>query len=418
MRKSSFAFAVVLLSSPVVSLAQEAPVRHFKSRVMIPESSVERPGDIGVKVHTHLRYLMPIEGRFRKAVQPNEKPPFAGLFFETPASIACVYHLVRNPLPGCNPDQTTENPTGGGGALALVEAFDDPTAAGDLQTFSTQFGLPKADLNIVFSNGKPSIDPSGGGELETSLDIEWAHAMAPKAKLFLVEAPSLSFDDIFAAIVVASNLVSSNGGGEVSMSFGGGEFPQETQLDPIFTAPNVVFVASAGDAPGAQYPSSSPNVVSAGGTTISRDSSTGSFLFENAWQDTGGGPSEFEPRPDFQDTIAQIVRNRRGTPDLSFDSNPNTGVWVFDSNSVFGTGWFVVGGTSVAAPSLAGIINSAGHFADSSQAENQNIYHHIGNPTDFRDIFFGNCGLNIGTFAFLGYDFCTGVGSPIGLHAK
>jgi len=108
----------------------------------------------------------------------------------------------------------------------------------------------------------------------------------------------------------------------------------------------------------------------------------------------------------------------RGTPDLSFDANPATGVWVFDSNPVFGTGWFVVGGTSVSSPSLAGIINSAGRFSASTQAEAHEIYRQMGNEFAFRDIVYGNCGLNIGDFAGFGWDFCTGVGSPRTLRGK
>jgi kumamolisin len=422
-RFSLFVLALLVLSANA-SAAQQARSRHLKGQVVVPATSVVHPGDTGIKAHTHIRILVPPEGRFEGAAQTKAgSPPVLGLFFETPASIACVYHLAANPLPGCNPDETTEPPSGGGGVIALVEAFDDPTAASDLQTFSTQFGLPPADLRVIFADGtRPGVDPTGGAELETSLDIEWAHAMAPKAKLLLVEAASLNLSDLFNAIFVAGNLVSENGGGEVSMSFGTPEFPEETQLDSFFTAPGVVYVASAGDNPGTEYPSVSPNVISAGGTTISRDSFTGTFLLENTWQDAGGGPSLFEPRPSFQNAIAPIVGETRGTPDLSFDANPNTGVWIFDGNTFQGSknpvGWAVVGGTSVSAPSLAGIVNAAGKFSASSQRENDEIYEHLGSRMDFRDINSGNCGFNIGNFAKDGWDFCTGVGSDQGLRGK
>jgi kumamolisin len=427
MRKLSVFLLFVLAMvgwSPSASFAQEARGRQFKGQVMVPASSVERPGDAGFRAHTHLRILVPREGRFEaSAKNAAGAPPVLGLFFETPASIACVYRLVPDPRPGCNPDETTEPPSAGGGAIALVEAFDDPSAASDLHTFSTQFGLPAADLTVVFADGsKPSVDPTGSAELETSLDIEWAHAMAPKAKIFLVEAPSLALSDLFQAIFVAGNLVATNGGGEVSMSFGSGEFLQETKLDQIFTASGVVYVASAGDNPGTQYPCVSPNVVCAGGTTISRDSMTGKFLLESAWQDAGGGPSLVEPRPSFQDRLVEVVGETRGTPDLSFDANPNTGVWIFDGNTFQGSktplGWAVVGGTSASAPSLAGIINAAGKRRASSQSENEEIYEQAGNSQDFRDIESGNCGFNIGSFAKKGWDFCSGAGTDQGLHGK
>ncbi|HKV62248.1 MAG TPA: S53 family peptidase [Candidatus Acidoferrum sp.] len=417
-------FVLVLAVAFSLCFAQVSAAQHQskKGHVEIPESSVAQVGDNGVMAHTHLRVMMPEGGVFTGAPQPSELPPFPGLFFETPASIACIYRLVPHPKHGCNPNQTTDNPTGGSGAIAIVDAFDTPNAAADLAAFSAQFGLPPADFTVVFASGtQPGLDPSGGWELETSLDIEWSHAMAPNAKIFLVEAANNRFSSLFPAVILAANLVAANGGGEVSMSWGSGEFTQETQLDGLFTTPGVVYIASSGDSPGAGWPSASPNVISAGGTTLSRDPNTGEFLLENTWQDAGGGPSQVEPRPHFQDRIAEIVGDFRGTPDFSFDANPNTGVWVLDTNLFRGQpgGWFILGGTSVSAPSLAGIINAAGKFASSSQGENALIYSHLsGDRDDFRDIRYGTCGLNIGNFAVPGWDFCTGIGSDIGLGGK
>jgi subtilase family serine protease len=381
--------------------------------------------------HTHLLVSMAEGGPISmNASAPGFTPgqePIPGLFFETPASFACLYRLVKHPVPGCSSDNTTETASGGSGAIAIVDAFDDPNAVSDLALFSAVFNLPPANLTVVFASGtQPGLDPTGGWELEESLDIEYTHAMAPNAKLFLVEAATNKGSDIFQAINLASALVAANGGGEVTMSFSFGEFPQETQLDGFFTAPGVVYFASTGDAPGANWPATSPNVVAAGGTTISRNSSTGNFILENTWQDAGGGPSLFEPRPPFQDRIAFIVGAARGTPDLSFDANPSTGAWVISSNTFQGQTpppgkvfLFVVGGTSLSSPALAGIINNAGKFAGSSQAENAIIYRHIfEDRDDFRDIVFGNCGINIGNFATPGWDFCTGIGSSVTLGGK
>ena len=397
---------------------------HPKRHVVVPESSIAPPGNTGTFAHTNILLSVPESGPFAIDVhsQANGLPPVPGLFFETPASLACVYRLVRNPSPGCNPDQTTRTVSGGSNAIAVVDSFDDPNAAADLATFSSVFGLPPADLTVVYASGsEPPLDPSGGWELEESLDIGYAHAMAPRARIFLVEAASNSGNDVLNAIALAGNLVAENGGGEVSMSFSFGEFAQETTLDGIFTTPGVVYLASAGDGPGAEWPATSPNVIAAGGTTISRNSSTGQFLLENTWQRAGGGPSLFEPRPHFQDAIASIVGTTRGTPDLSFDANPNTGVWIVDTNQFQGQpgGFFIVGGTSVSSPALAGVINNAGEFRHSSQAENSVIYQHVfSTGGDFRDITFGNCGVNISNFASSGWDFCTGVGSSLGLDGK
>jgi kumamolisin len=412
----SFAIATSLLGfTPTVSA---------QGHVMTPKSSLPQPLNAEGKMmaRTHLRIFVPSAEKmnFGKGVQPSELPPFPGFFFETPASLACVYRLVPNPVPGCNPNATTANPSGGSHVIALVDAFDDPTAASDLAAFSAQFGLATPDLTVVYATGaEPGLDPTGGWELEEAVDTQWAHSMAPGAKLFLVEAPTNSLVNLFSAVIVASKLVAAAGGGEVSMSWGTGEATEETLFDSLFTTPGVVYLASAGDSPGVEYPSASPNVVSAGGTSISRNAVTGNFVLESAWQDAGGGASQVEPRPSFQDFVRYVVGSARGTPDLSFDSNPTSGVWVFNSNPVFGTGWFVVGGTSVASASLVGIINSAGGFRASSRAENEDIYSHmLFNRDDFRDIYYGNCGVNVSNFAFPGYDLCTGVGSDLGLRGK
>ena len=135
--------------------------------------------------------------------------PFAGYAYETPASLACVYGMVAH-THGCNPNSTTTNSSGGSETIAIVDAFDDPNAAADLAFFSAQFGLPYSDskFKVVYEGGSaPPVDPTGGWELEESLDIEYAHAMAPHAMIYLVEANSNSDDDLFTAVIEASNLV-------------------------------------------------------------------------------------------------------------------------------------------------------------------------------------------------------------------
>lgn len=425
-------FPALLLCAAVVCGLSLSPSALAQGHAMTPKSSLPQPPNAQgqMMARTHLRIFVPSAEKmnFGKAVQPSELPPFPGFLFETPASLGCVYRLVPNPVHGCNPNVTTENPSGGSRAIALVDAFDDPTAVSDLAAFSAQFGLAPPDLTVVYSAGtEPGLDPTGGWELEEALDTQWSHAMAPGAKLFLVEAPTNSLDNLFNAVIVASNLVAAAGGGEVSMSWGTGEATEETLFDFLFTTPGVVYLASTGDSPGVEYPSASPNVVAAGGTSISRDTATGNFILESAWQDAGGGTSQVEPRPAFQNFVRFVVGNARGTPDVSFDSNPASGVWVFDSNPVGGIGWYIVGGTSVASESWAGIINAAGGFRASSQAENQDIYSHIlvfhgdddsRNGGDFRDILYGNCGVNVSNFTLPGYDLCTGVGSSLGLRGK
>jgi len=394
--------------------AATAQRKQGKGQILVPKSNAEAVADIGVRAHTNMRIFVP-DGY----TPQTGAPPYAGYFYETPASAACLYGLVPPTTPDCNPNVVTANPTGGDGAIAIVDAYDDPTAEADLEYFSAQFGLAKPHFKVVYASGtQPAQDPTGGWEIEESLDIEWAHAMAPHAKIFLVEAASNYDSDLLTAELVAADLVKHAGGGEVSNSWGGSEFPEEVLYDVYFHTPGVVYFASAGDGPGVIWPSTSPNVVAAGGTSISRNPFTGSFIAETAWEDTGGGVSEFEPRPGYQDGIASIVGTARGVPDLSFDSNPTTGVWVFDSVPYEGfTGWWIVGGTSVASPSLAGVVNSAGKFHHSSYSELVEIYNHLGSHA-FNDTTLGYCGPYAGYWTSEGWDPCTGVGSVNGKSGK
>src|SRR5213596_2512176 len=131
----------------------------------------------------------------------------------------------------------------------------------------------------------------------------------------------------------------------------------------IFKTPGWFIFAASGDTGGSNiYPSTSPYVVSAGGTMIHR-SSSGAFLSESGWSGSGGGPSKYEPKPSYQSGVANTSSTRRSAPDFSFDAYPHSGVSVYDSTQCQGlSGWLVFGGTSVSSPSLAGIVNLAGHF--------------------------------------------------------
>ena len=134
-------------------------------------------------------------------------PPYSGYFFETPASLGCVYQLVSPPIAsGCNPTNVAANPAGGSHAIAIVDAYHYPTAAADLITFSIQFGLRQPSFQVVYANGqRPPVNANWN--IEEALDIEWAHAMAPGAKIYLVEAASNSFADLLQAVSVANTLL-------------------------------------------------------------------------------------------------------------------------------------------------------------------------------------------------------------------
>jgi subtilase family serine protease len=391
-------------------------------QVVTPDSGIVKPEDNGLRARTHYRILVPAGGyeKLNAHIDANLKlfggPPYAGYGYETPASLACIYQLVP-PAAGCNPNTFEINATGGSKAIALVDAYHYPYAQADLAAFSTQFGLPAPNLTVVYASGAQPPESPWGWEMEEALDIEWAHAMAPNAKLYLVEAKSNSFADLFKAIDKAGALVAAAGGGEVSMSWGGGEFSTEASYDSHFAAANVVYFASSGDSPGTEYPCVSSKVVCVGGTTLRRNPSTNNFLSEVAWADTGGGVSTYVSKPSYQAGIKSIAN--RGVPDVALAADPNSGAWVryTPSDGSAGPAWYIVGGTSWASPSFAGIVNLAGKFKASSTAELTTIYGGIGSG-NFRDITTGWCGPIAGWSAVVGWDPCTGVGSSVGTLGK
>ncbi|MGC2203446.1 MAG: S53 family peptidase [Stellaceae bacterium] len=389
---------------------------------LLPESGIEAPDHIGVRAHTNFKMFVLNGGMadqqshsLSPKAAPEVGPPSAGYFFETPASLACIYKLVAAPAAGCNPNTVASNPVGGARAIAIVDAYHYPTAMSDLSVFSAQFGLlapTAANFQVVYANGRqPPVNADWN--IEEALDIEWAHAMAPGAKIYLVEAASANFGDLLNAVSVANALLKAAGGGEVSISWGGSEFFWEALYDWYFTQPGVVYFAASGDSPGVLWPSTSPNVVSVGGTSISRNPTTGDFQQEMAWQSGGGGPSSYESRPSYQNGISAVVQSRRGTPDVAAEADPSTGVWVYAYPY-----WYIVGGTSVATPVWAGIVNAAGNFAGTTSSELATAYANRGNATDFADTLHGSCGPNQGYLAGLGWDFCTGIGSPVGEAGK
>ncbi len=421
--QGSLAGAIALaFTHPALPQMQNLPQMHTGGgTIVVPASSIARREDVGKRAHTFVRIFIPDGGL------PMTTANTPGGFFETPASLACVYKLVTA-AKTCNPSTTTAVSRGGAHAIALVDAYDDPNAASDLTAFSAEFGLPAANFHVVYAapgsstetNTPPPQDSSGGWEFEESVDIQMAHAMAPHAQIYLVEANSSGSGDLLPAITLASNLVAAAGGGEVSMSWGFGDFAGENGYDGYFMTTGVVYFSSAGDSAGISYPCTSPYVVCVGGTTISRNATTGDFESESAWPDTGGGPSPNEPIPSYQSGIASIVGAQRGTPDLAFVGDGRTPVWVYDTFPMSGTSgtWWLASGTSVSAPGMAGIVNAAGHFYTSTNAELSEVYSQIGVATEFRDIVAGNCGNYAGYLAAKGWDFCTGVGASLGKSGK
>lgn len=178
----------------------------------------------------------------------------------------------------------------------------------------------------------------------------------------------------------------------------------------------MTFFAATGDLPGVQWPSASANVVAVGGASLSRQLQTMSFLHHASWVDGGGGLSSYVGRPAYQAGIAGIVGSARGVPDISAVADPGTGVWVYDSGN---GGWLVVGGTSVASPLVAAIINASGHFYSSSFAELSSIYQKAASSAgSYATGATGYCGPQAAFAVAASWNFCLGVGAPNGLAAQ
>lgn len=310
---------------------------------------------------------------------------------------------------------------GHGQTIGIVDAYDDPNIEADLAIFNAQFHLSACTtangcFTKLFATSQRPVT-SAGWASEIALDVEWAHAVAPAAKILLVEAPSATTQALLNAVTVAVR----NHATVVSMSWGGSEFGTELASDITFQAPGVTFVASAGDnGHGTEYPAASPFVVGVGGTTLTH---TSSFLWggETVWHTgtgaTGGGVSAYESEPSWQTAFQNM--GHRGIPDISYDADPATGVAVYDSVGESGQrGWMQFGGTSMGAPQIAAMIA----IVNASRST-------LGKPAlhfpaalysfsaGFHDITVGNngtCGMLCSASG--GYDFETGLGSPIANH--
>jgi hypothetical protein len=321
-------------------------------------------------------------------------------------------------------NQITFNGVAGNGAgatIAIVDAYDDPKIANDLHQFDLAFGLPDPTFTKVNQSGGATMPAANAGwSSEIALDVEWAHAIAPAAKILLVEANDSSYANLMTAVTYAAK---QPGVDVVSMSWGGGEFSGENSYDDDFTTPaghtGVTFIISSGDsgAP-ASYPATSPNVLSVGGTTLNINSA-GNIVSESAWSGSGGGISTIEAKPSYQLNVTQSS-TKRTSPDVAYDADPNTGFPVYDTeNNSTSAPWSQFGGTSDAAPQWAALIAIAdqGRVAagltplDGPSQTLPDIYNLP--ASDFHDITTGTTTGTPHESAGPGYDLATGRGTPI-----
>jgi subtilase family serine protease len=336
---------------------------------------------------------------------------------------------------------------GTGQTIAIVAAYDDPNAAADLAAFDTALSLPAPPsfqkLNDTGLTGPlPTTDPAGKAAAagnwseEESMDVEWAHAIAPGASILLFEANDAGAD-LFNTVAHAAN---TTGVSVVICPWSGNETATEaTSLDPVFTTPaahqGVTFVTASGDYGGfaqgsttyaPQYPATSPNVVTVGATNLTAPGNA--YGAEGAWGSgdnsanlggSGGGTSAFETQPNYQAFLASAFSiSNRTYPDVSMVGDPNTGVSVYDSYDYGATPWAAApaGGTSLSAVLFGGLIAIAnqGRVANglaTLDGPSQTVPLIYNVPAgDFNDVTTGTSGYAAGA----GYDLATGRGSPVG----
>jgi hypothetical protein len=286
---------------------------------------------------------------------------------------------------------------GAGTTIAIIDAYDTPNILNSFNTFSTQYGLPDNNTgNFLVHKMSRTIKTDSGWALETCLDVEWAHAIAPNATILLVEAIDNTDTSLLNAIDYATN---KPGVVAVSMSWGEQEISGETSFDNHFNKAGITFFASSGDdGSTVMWPAASANVVSVGGTTLNL-TSDGAVISEIAWSNSSGGISNYVARPVYQTNFGLTYPNR-AVPDVSYYANTSPGVSVYNGT------WWRVGGTSAGAPQWAAI------DALGLSATNTNLYARAKTSYSsyFRDI---TSGSNNVTSAATGYDLVTGLGSPL-----
>ncbi len=405
-------------------------------------------------------------------VDPDGHPRSTVFHCYTPADIYAAYGVGA---------LHAEGTTGNGQTIVIVDAYGSPTVQGDLDRFSDTFGLPRTTVEVIHPDGTPTFNNSvrgaqAGWAVETSLDVQWAHAIAPNAHIVLVASNPAETEGVqgFPGIFIGEQMaIDRFPGAVISQSFAATEQsfhsaadPQVVRFDSIYqqaVSNHVTVLGSSGDTGTANvdkqgrvfpfatvnWPSSDPLVTSAGGTWLQfgwtwnpaspADTSfitTPGSRTEAVWNEpfigaaTGGGRSVLFATPGFQAGIPQSLLNgARGLPDLSWNAAVDGGVLVFTSFPGVRVGWHIIGGTSASSPQLAALIALTNQLADASHKA------HVGylNPhlyllpsSDFVDIVpqtFGPGAVTLGDNSQFGsgiagmavtagYDLATGRGTP------
>ena len=317
-----------------------------------------------------------------------------GIRCYTPLQYRTAYNL--NPL-------YNHRVTGRGRTIVIVNSYGSPTISQDIKTFDKQFGFPDPHLKIVKFGNVPAFDPTNSDEVgwaeETTLDVEYAHSIAPGAKIVLAETAVAETEGVtgFPEMMNAErSLINSGVGDVISQSFGATEntFPGFSQGDHSSLlnlryafkdalAHRVTVLGASGDTGATDYepdvstlypyrvnswPSSDPLVTSVGGSQLYLNNAGNRLKPDSVWNDGygagGGGVSAVFHRPLFQIGVRGVVGSHRGTPDISMSSAVDGGAWVYWSFAgTGGAGWYIIGGTSEATPIFSGIVALADQVA-------------------------------------------------------
>ena len=427
------------------------------SAALDPKSIDLRPDLFGLetrqltdeKIAAYLAMPQQLKDLSAKALTPSVPVVY------TPAQIRAAYRLPA--LPASTTGLSAQNAAslGAGQTIYIVNAYHNPNTAYDLTKFSQKFGLPVCtsvaapktaaklsapsatgcQLMVVYSAAGGNVSPvappyNAGWASEIALDVQWAHAIAPLARIVLIEASSASLGAMSDAIKLAANF----GPGVVSMSFGALEGSWVNSANTVFNGAGMTYVAATGDnGYGVSWPAVAPNVLAAGGTTLNYKSA--GTRSEVTWSGTGGGVSAFVPMPAYQQSLtmpgqpttkppgATTIPKYRGVADLAFNADPYTGQYVaITPPGSASTYWYSFGGTSMSTPQLAGIVAIANaqralkklpvlgvlntalyaNFAPKSTAYLQS----------FNDVTAGRNGGCTACNALIGYDIPTGLGTP------
>jgi len=363
----------------------------------------------------------------------------------TPAQIRAAYALPTLPASTSGLTASQAAQLGAGQTIYIVNANHDPNIVAELNAFNQKFGLPACtvksipatttlplvaasgsgcEFSVVYSTsagGMTSTAPAydSGWATEIALDVQWAHATAPLARIILIEAADASMNNMVGGIKLANAM----GPGVVSMSFGAGEGSWTAGVESAFTTPKMTYLAATGDnGPAVEWPAVSPNVVAVGGTSLTYSGTTRS---EVAWSNTGGGVSAYTAAPSYQNnTVPGLgTPTRRTVADVAMNADPNTGQYVAVMTPGSSTvNWVSAGGTSLATPQWAGVIAIANAtLAQAGKpmmgAPHAVLYNKIATTpgtyaSSFADIAKGSNGTCASCTAKTGHDQQTGLGTP------